>query len=182
LTTRQLLECSPYILIRERPLTGVASTDDPDQSGGGKRPISHFCRPRIPPIHVPCFARRRWVSRKVPVRLAVGVWIEGDGGSVPAIAWTHRLIAYGVLTAFSFVVYLLKPNPTDREFHRPSMFYLFLPPVLLIGVMFFVEGTWTWMVIAALVVGLWTVATLIVGRCVAVAPTLAWRVALVALQ
>ena len=53
-------------------------------------------------------------------------------------SWTHKLIAYGVMTGFGFVIYLLRRNPTNREFKPPPMSYLFLPPLLLLGLMFFI--------------------------------------------
>jgi hypothetical protein len=85
------------------------------------------------------------------------------------------------MTVFSFVVYLFRMGGTDAEFKRPPMSYLLLPPLLLLGLMFFVEGTWLWIATAALVIGLWLISTLIVGRCLLIAPTLGWRVALAAL-
>jgi hypothetical protein len=96
-------------------------------------------------------------------------------------SWTHRLVAYAVMTGFGFLVYLLRPNPTEREFQRPSMFNLLLPLLLLLGLMSFVEGTWLWIATAALVFALWLISTMIVGRCLLIAPTVGWRMALAAL-
>jgi len=96
-------------------------------------------------------------------------------------SWTHRLIAYAVMTVFNFVVFLLSPNRARQQFKWPSWLSLLLPPLLIIALLYFVEGTWFWIVIAALVVALWIISTLIVGRCLVIAPTLSWRVALAAL-
>ncbi len=97
-------------------------------------------------------------------------------------SWTHQLLAYGVLTAFSFVVYVLKSNWSDREFKRPSMGYLFLPLLLQAGLTFFVGlDELFWIPVALLVCALLSMATRIVLRCVAIAPTVGWKIALVAL-
>lgn len=96
-------------------------------------------------------------------------------------SWLHRLIAYALMTGFSYAVHVLRSDPSGREFKRPSMSYLFLPPLLLLGLMFFVEGTWLWIATAVLVVALWLISTVIVTRCLLVAPTLGWRVSLAAL-
>jgi alpha/beta hydrolase fold len=95
-------------------------------------------------------------------------------------SWVHRLIAYALMTGFSYAFHVLT-DASDREFKRPSMSYLFLPPLLLIGLMFFVEGTWLWIATAVLIVALWLTSTVIVTRCFLVAPSLGWRVALAAL-
>jgi Ni/Fe-hydrogenase subunit HybB-like protein len=43
-------------------------------------------------------------------------WLEQWLGS-----WTHRFIASGVMTGFSLVIYLLRRNPTKREFKPPPV-------------------------------------------------------------
>jgi hypothetical protein len=104
-------------------------------------------------------------------------WLEQWLGS-----WTHRLVAYGVMTGLSFVIYLLRRNPTNREFKRPPMSYLFLPPLLLLGLMFFVGlSELFWIPVALLAVALWGMATVIVLRCLQIAPTPGWKTALIAL-
>jgi hypothetical protein len=97
-------------------------------------------------------------------------------------SWTHRFIAYGVMNGLSFVVYLLRPNPTKRGFKSPSMWYLFLPPLLLLGLTLFIGfDELFWIPVALLVFSLWGMATMIVLRCVAIAPTAGWKIALLAL-
>jgi hypothetical protein len=97
-------------------------------------------------------------------------------------SWTHQFIAYGVMTGLSFIVYLFRANPTKREFKRPAIWYLFLPLLLLLGLTLFIGfDELFWIPVALLVFALWGMAATIVLRCVAIAPTAGWKIALLAL-
>jgi hypothetical protein len=61
------------------------------------------------------------------------------------------------------------------------MLILLLPVILLLGLEYFVEGTWLWIPFALLVVTLWLMSTVIVLRCLLKARTLGWRLALATL-
>lgn len=94
---------------------------------------------------------------------------------------SHRLAAYLVIMALSYFAHVLNPRNAKREFKPPSMFILILPPVLLLGLEYFVEATWLWIPFALLVVTLWLMSTVIVMRCLRIATTLGWRLALATL-
>ncbi|MCU1305008.1 MAG: hypothetical protein JWQ87_5292 [Candidatus Sulfotelmatobacter sp.] len=97
-------------------------------------------------------------------------------------SWPHRVLGYCILTVLSYLFHALNPNSDNTEFKRPSMFYLLMPPLLLMGLMLFVGfSELFWVPVAMLILAIWIMATLIVLRCLRVAPTLGWKAALIAL-
>lgn len=94
---------------------------------------------------------------------------------------SYRLVAYLIIMALSYFAYLLNPHKAKGEFRPPSVFIVILPLVLLLGLEYFVEATWLWIPFALLAVTLWLMWTWIVMRCLSMAPTLRWRLALATL-
>jgi hypothetical protein len=95
-------------------------------------------------------------------------------------ATSHWILAYFGMMGFAGLTHLFSSDPA-KEFKPPPMRTFCLVPLLLVGVMFFVEGTWLWvlMVLPLGILGL--ISMLVILRCIRIAPTIGWRLALVGL-
>jgi hypothetical protein len=93
---------------------------------------------------------------------------------------SHRMMAYLIMLGFSALAYLLSSDPA-KKFKSPPMSAFFLPLLLLVGVMFFVEGTWLWVLMALPLTILGLMSTIVILRCLRIAPTVGWRLALIGL-
>lgn len=93
----------------------------------------------------------------------------------------HHLLAQGVLIVLGFMRFAIRSNPKE-EFKPLSGLILLWPALLLLGLLIFVSSAqWLWLLMGVLIVALWIVATIIVLRCVPLAPSSRWRATLVML-
>jgi hypothetical protein len=93
---------------------------------------------------------------------------------------SHRALVYLVMTAVSVLAYVFSSD-ARKKFELPPMSVFIWPPLLLLGVMFFVDGGWLWVFIGLPLLVLGLMSMLIIGRCIRIAPTFGWKLALVGL-
>jgi hypothetical protein len=91
-------------------------------------------------------------------------------------SWWHRTLAYLAIGAAYGVI---KANSNQKQVDPPSRLLLFVPVLLIMILLFVVSMTWVlWILIALLVATLWLMASVIIARCIPMAPTFGWRLAL----
>jgi lipase (class 3) len=93
---------------------------------------------------------------------------------------SHRALAYFVMIAISVLAYVFNSDK-QKKFELPPISVFVWPPLLLLAVMFFVDEAWLWVLIGLPLVLLGLMSMIIIGRCIRIAPTFGWRLALIGL-